>query len=90
MTKIFKQLARHWAVCLVVFSLLFVHVKQVPTVQMSAFVKTVVIHRFIITPVATDAVPCVRLYLKNYGWINVVKMYLMHRIFMLYLQYRRS
>ena len=24
MTKIFKQLARHWAVCLVVFSLLFV------------------------------------------------------------------
>ncbi len=27
---------------------------------------------------------------KNYGWINVVKMYLMHRIFMLYLQYRRS
>ena len=24
MTKIFKQLARHWAVCLVVFALLFV------------------------------------------------------------------
>ena len=23
MTKIFKQLARHWAVCLVVFALLF-------------------------------------------------------------------
>ena len=24
MTKIFKQLARHWSVCLVVFALLFV------------------------------------------------------------------